>query len=365
MHLDHLVTYGSGVTAVAPNLSSLIVDGFHLPNLQDVQMRSGNGRVTDPCSTPDATKYHDPSSQRSSIDGMPLTYKMPPARHGLVGSVVPRATYFGGSQGSGAGQPSGPRLVNVVDFYDPKLSVEVDLAKITPALSARAIDIVRKAAGPPTDIEQFRARQAATFCVYEQMTKGASTVQFGQPAQPSHAPQEIQPPPQYAPPQYVPPGVPPGEFATPPPYYQTTPPYQQATPIDRPGFYAAPSGNLMSAFSPQPNPATFAQRPSQNGAVPPPQHKVIFGNSLGNQDALYHTVIHQPGDDGKLGVLLFGIDLNYQGPQFRPKLDSPENLAVHIAGTDKVYLIESMGIQFEHRGELLTQWMIVDEKAAS
>lgn len=91
-----------------------------------------------------------------------------------------------------------------------------------------------------------------------------------------------------------------------------------------------------------------------------PQYKVTLSTELATQDAMFHTVIRQAGPGGQGGILILGVEANYPNKTV-PKV-SAEPLAIYVHGASSVFKVESMGVQYDHKGETLSHFMIVEER---
>ncbi len=384
-----LPVYGGGArVAEVQGLPTLMVEGYDLSILDAANLdpyldkRARMGRVQDECSTSDPTKYHDPGTQFTSIDGAPLINKMRPGRWGLRGTIVPRATWFGGSQGVNPHKPQ--QHVHV----DPgtKQHIEIDISRVTAANAKEAMRIVQGAVGAPRTIEELRLSQSATFHVLQQMeanavprqvddrgrntTPGGRTdMQFGkqgsQQSQPQIAPQQgngtgipIQPPPQAQPQPW---GVP----AHQPPQQQGWGSANQAQFAQQP---AAQAVDPMAVFGPQTPahqappgmPPQFQPQGQAQAPATQPTNKVTFGTALANQDAMFHSITRQYGPQGQGGILVLGVESAYPGKCIPKTSNDP--IAIHVHRTGEVFKVESCGIQYEHKGELLTHFLILEER---
>ncbi len=336
---------------------ALTVEGYDLSALtgsSNLIQSTGNGRVTDTCSTPDPTKYHDPSTQFTSITRSPLTSKIP-MRYGLNGVVVPRATSFGASQG-----------FNPYKQKSRVPSVSVDFNKITRDMAKEAIRVVNTVAEEVDNIDDLRAKQAATFNVLHQMQKKGDTVKFGsdnsqlqiKQAQPQQISNSTVSPQQFIKNVQAPQGweseynhVNSGQMPAQPP---TMPYVKQNTSHE----------TMMSVFNGNTNSPTKQILPIQQAPSlgPIPTKRATFAFPDGSkQVGLFHSIIHQPSASGDLGVLVFGLRVDYNGPRFEPSSTSETPLAVIIDGVDRVYRVEMMGIKYVHNGEELNHAMIVQE----
>lgn len=339
----------------------------------------GRGKIAagDECSTPDPSRYHAASSQFTSIDGAPLSAKMCNGRWGLQGTVVPRATYFGGSQGWNPHRPPDSN-VTVVDPYDQRLTFKVDLARVTAQTAREALRVVEEAAGAPKSIDDLRTKQAATFHVLHQMaaqtapravddrgraSPGGDPAMFGRPHEATTPPPSpfAPPPPAAAPapiaarfdarfdaPEYMYPPRPPAPAPMAPPPPPPAPPRYDASFFGR---------DRAPAHAPAP--ATIHPVGSPFGPVP--THRVTFATPDGSQEGMFHSVARVPGEDGRGGVLILGLEAAYTGPKFVPRRDA-SRLVVHEHDAPTVLLVDSIGLRHEHKGELLMYFEITDER---
>jgi hypothetical protein len=379
----------------------VLVDGYDLSVIGSRRPGSdGSGRIDDTCSTPDPTKYHDPSSQFTTIDGAPLSSKMRPGRFGLRGTIIPRASVFGGSQGWHPYKHADNR-VNVVDPWDSRFNVTVDLARVTPESAKEALRVVSQAAGPPASMDDLRDRQSAAFHVLSQLSEriaprvvnergltiagGTSTMQFGPPRQPPplQQPAPVQAPPVaavFGQPAVAPPPPQPlvQQQWAPPPYQHQQPqqPWQQAAPA-QPSLLWEPQSapqlpvNPMQAFNKQAAAPALSPGPYAAPAVsgPPPTRKVTIGTRDGDMEAYFHDVIRQPGPGGQGGLLILGLREDYRGLKFIPKVPerkpdgTVDALVMFVEGQSSVLKVEHTGAAFPHNGTLLILFEVLEERA--
>ncbi len=295
----------------------------------DAQMGPGLGRISDPCSTPDPRRYHDPSTQVTSIDGATLSSRMP-GRFGLRGVIIPRATLYGGSLGCNPED----RVTLTIDPLDPKHSVELDLSRVTPHLAQSALNCVVEKFGPSFDNESARRHHAAACFAASKMIEATAAkenapMRFGPPAAQPQAPPVAE-----APQQFV---------------QQYAQPAQPYPPHAAPGLLAGFSGGQQAAT-----------RSTGNGSPGPSQVRVAFDTAMGVHEALYSSVSVQKDRDGTPKFLFLAIDDNSPS-KFIPKA-SDTAFAVYPNGADTVYLVESTGIQVPHMGETIVIFQVISTR---
>lgn len=309
------------------------------------------------CQSPDPTQYHDVRDQRTAAN-KPLATTMPNG-HGIMGTVIPCASMFGG--GLGFDLKQGSTKVAIDPLYNGN-NFTIDLTKITNDIARSASAIVNKHMPTATDIDGARCRHAAVFHVMKQHidrdneTKGASHVRLNN-ADAATMPSQAVP-----------------QEATQRQQTPATPQTSQAAPDVRPASFSQTQrqpqpreaqSNLLGSFqppSPVPQGATTPATSVASPFGPMPTVKVKFGMVVGDTEAMLHSVMRQEAADGGGGILILGLDTAYTGPRFMPRLRGDERMAVQVDGSPSIFLVESMGVQFEHRGELLTQFLIVNER---
>jgi hypothetical protein len=273
------------------------------------------------CSSPDPSRYYDPATVSREIDGQSLL-SVVGAPYGMRGVVIPRATWGGASMGHDAYQPG---VINI-DPHEAH-SVSLDLRHVTGDDVRSATALVRRELGKPRDINDVRASAAATFHVLGKMDEMRSAASAA--------------------------GTPPPVTVAPSP--------PAPLPPRAPVTGQAPAGRLAAVFAP-----TTAAQPGVQGAaqVAEPAHAVHFELEAGDFDANYHSVIRQASRANPTqGILVLGVVAAYRGPRFTPKASGP--FVLQVAGQSTVMKVETTGIQFEHAGEILSLYIVLDEKPAA
>jgi hypothetical protein len=291
-------------------MSDGLPDSFDVESYRVASSLTGGNRWR--CSTPDPTKYHDPTTQSLEGQGGRTLLQATGARFGIKGVVIPRATFGGASLGIAHNKPG----VVVIDPGEDGKGLQVDLSKIQADRAARALTLVNRVVAAQegmTDIEKVRCKSAAFYHVVAQ-----EEVPVARPEPVAVA--AVQ-----------------------------SPPLQQPVPVQSPV-------NLSAAFDETPvmktgQPAHIADSSSINQ-----QKTVTFG--IGGEDvpASYSTVIRQPGARPGTGMLVLGSI----GPAFYPKGTRP--FAAYLAGDKVVLQLEATGIRFAHAGEELAVYMITGER---
>lgn len=368
-------------TIIVDGFRALASEGFDLSILEPSSNPGLSGstshRIDDECSTPDPGKYHSVHSQSVTLGGGgSLASKMPQGRFGLQGTIVPRASIWGGSQGHNPHKPA--TSIVQIDPHDKANSISVDLSRVTVKVARDAIGVVNRAAPPVTDIDSLRRRQAATWHVMAQMTRDQGLPQLardecGHVIQGGHSEMEFAKQHRAASQSNGHDAAPRDHEAArqpfdPGPAHQQGPYTPQAAGQVQAASWAAPNvqaqapppaGDLMSTFSPQGRPAAS---PSGHPMKPmmtaqPVTRAVTFGTTAGDIQVEFNSVIVQRGADGNGGILVLGLATDYKGMRFMPKSGS-DKLAIMVHGDPVVYEVESFGIQFEHKGEVLTHFLI-------
>jgi hypothetical protein len=329
------------------------------------------------CSTPDPTKYHDPSTQVTEGGGVPLMHLMRPGRGGVRGVIIPRATMFGASQGWNPHNP--PDKTVVIDPHLPAATVKLDLARVTPATASQAIRACNDALGGASDVEALRTKASAAFHVMAKLGETQVPIprdERGHPLKGAALQHAIRANPQTA--SAAPPkAVAASEFAG--LVSQVVPAAAPAAPPVAPQFAvpgpAAPAAvavdvpppaphTFLRSFAPE-SPVAAAERLA--GAVPrldaptEPSYRVIFDMPSGEMEAPFHHVVRQEGAKPGTGTLVLVYDNRFKGPKFFPK-PTAEPFAVYVDGSPTVFLVESTGIQFVKGDETFCVLMIAKER---
>jgi hypothetical protein len=259
------------------------------------------------CSKTDPTTYDDPNTQFLEMTGNSIGSQIG-TRFGLKGTIVPRSTRWGRSQA-----PFNPHKAGVI-IVDPHLpdKFSIDLGILNNAAVERAQEIVREKVGDPQNEEESQIINSATLQL-------AGKIAAQQPANQGRTPAVAEQP------------------------NGTIP------------------GRLMTAFGEQPpqsaqegapaQPASTRLLPQMN-QVGPPTEEVLFDlGPMGDGSCSYHTVVVQRSKKGDAEFVILGIDERWPGMKQFPV--APSTFALGVPSLGRLFLVESTGAKFSHKGEII------------
>jgi hypothetical protein len=316
-----------------------------LPSTLNIQAYTGQnhsgGSYEAECSSPDVTKYHDPSTQSFKINGQTLASAT--GRGGMRGVIIPRATFGGVSQGVDHEHPT----VVVIDPADDGTGLEVDLTTITPELSQQTYEAVKKSVNNIPNLSDIKRTRLAAAAFYHAVKQATPSQQ-----QPTTIPVRVKAPVEAPAPVQTPAELPaPVEQPAPPPTRPLN--LGQVAPVPR----TQPPAGLNTFIATHQAPAQ-AEQPAPILSHRGNEQVVTFG--IGDEDvpSTYSFVCRTQGATPNTGSLVLGVKSGQRG--FFPKGNKP--FAAFITGGQTILTLEATRIMFSHGGDDLVVYLVVGEQ---
>lgn len=312
-----------------------------------------------PVTPPSQYGYQDVANFQTAT-GAPMSGVMRPGPEGLRGTVIPRATMGGIPQGT---RPHVTQDIEVnIDPHIDGQSSRVRLGDLNERSIYEASQLAAQVTPEPTSIETLRLRGSA---IMHGIAQQAQAHAQGQPQHPQEAPRQtlMTPPGQQShqqpqQPVVVQPNQSPGYQLPPqqPRQQPQQPQYQQPQQPQPQQPQRMRRVSPLSAFNQQPAAPQPQVRELREidmrepaAAVGPPQIQVTFEmEHFGNLEVRYHDVVIQDG----FIVLIFDTRHTNSTKYFPPTAtsDNAPAMALNVAGTPDVYLVQTTGIQYTHEG---------------
>lgn len=323
----------------------------------------------------DPSAYHDPSEEALQASHTTMAAALPPPIMGARGTIVRGSTLGGAPIGW---DPHGVATRVNID-PDSKQGFVVDMTRITEAMSAAAVDNAGIKNAQTVEDLRFRASTAMQqFAINEEIDSPRTTA--GQRVAPINMPgvyvvpestlggAQLQPQP-YTPvtaqgiqtrhaeipmakhniPGFAPDNVAVPQMAPPAPVYQ---PIEQA-----PQQTATKQASLFAGLQKAEIAAKRVLAPTSTAATGAPTYKITleikdYPTSI---EAWYHDVVR---NEQVLALVYDTRAIGYPRTRLRPQ---PEDIALHVEGSQIFYICTDPGISFTYEGQEFSVFLIKGE----